>query len=183
MIVVASGRKPGSNDAGYTANVTWIADARSSDRVLSLRGVYTNYGKEMDMTWRLAPIIKGAIVVAAVLPAAGCAAAVVGGAGAASGIYLTSRGAESVVEGPVDQVAARAKSVMNEMDIVQDEQSSKDQGAKREFKGKKGDLDVTVRLESQSTKTTKVEASARKNLVEWDKDFAKDLVSRIVEKS
>ena len=42
---------------------------------------------------------------------------------------------------------------------------------------------MTVRLESQSTKTTKVEASARKNLVEWDKDFAKDLVSRIVEKS
>jgi hypothetical protein len=135
------------------------------------------------MTWRLAPIIKGAIIVAAVLPAAGCAAAVVGGAGAATGVYLTSRGAESLAPGSVDQVARRTKTVMNEMDIVLDAQSSEQQGAKREFKGKKGDLDVTVRLESQSTKTTKVEASARKNLAEWDKDFAQTLVSRIVEKS
>jgi hypothetical protein len=135
------------------------------------------------MTWRLAPIIKGAIIVAAVLPAAGCAAAVVGGAGAASGIYLTSRGAESLVQGSVDATAARTKTVMNEMNIVLDAQSSEQQGAKREFKGKKGDLDVVVHLESQSDKTTKVEATARKNLVEWDKDFAHALVSRIVEKS
>ncbi len=136
------------------------------------------------MTWRLAPIIKGAIIVAAVLPAAGCAAAVAGGAaGAAGGIYLTSRGAQSLVQGSVDQVASRTKSVMNEMNIVQDAQSSEQQGAKREFKGKKGDLDVVVRLESKSDKTTKVEATARKNLAEWDKNFAQELVSRIVEKS
>jgi uncharacterized protein DUF3568 len=136
------------------------------------------------MTWRLAPIIKGAIIVAAALPAAGCAAAVAAGAaGAAGGIYLTSRGAESLVQGSIDQVAARAKSAMNEMSIVLDAQSSEQQGAKREFKGKKGDLDVVVHLESKSDKTTQVEATARKNLAEWDKDFAQQLVSRIVEKT
>jgi hypothetical protein len=135
------------------------------------------------MTWRLAPVIKGAIIIAAVLPAAGCAAAALGAAGAGAGIYLTSRGAESLVQGPIDDVAARTKTVMNEMQIVQDAQSSEDQGAKREFKGKKGDLDVTVHLESKDAKTTKVEATARKNLAEWDKDFAQALVSRIVEKS
>lgn len=136
------------------------------------------------MTWRLAPIIKGAIIVAAALPAAGCAAAVAAGAaGAAGGIYLTSRGAESLVQGSIDQVAARAKSAMNEMNIVLDAQSSEQQGAKREFKGKKGDLDVVVHLESKSDKTTQVEATARKNLAEWDKDFAQQLVSRIVEKT
>jgi hypothetical protein len=133
------------------------------------------------MKWRLAPI-KGAIIIAAVLPAAGCAAAAVA-AGAGAGVYLTSRGAESLVNGPIDDVSARAKSAMNEMNIVMDAQSSKDQGAKREFKGKKGDLDVTVQLESKDAKTTKVEASARKNLAEWDKDFAQTLVRRIVEKS
>ncbi len=135
------------------------------------------------MTWRLAPVIKGAIIIAALLPAAGCAAAALGAAGAGAGIYLTSRGAESLVQGPIDDVAARTKSVMNEMNIVQDAQSSENQGAKREFKGKKGDLDVTVHLESKDAKTTKVEATARKNLAEWDKDFAQSLVSRIVEKS
>jgi hypothetical protein len=133
------------------------------------------------MKWRLAPI-KGAIIIAAVLPAAGCAAAAVA-AGAGAGVYLTSRGAESLVNGPIDDVAARAKSVMTEMNIVADAQSSENQGAKREFKGKKGDLDVTVQLESKDAKTTKVEASARKNLAEWDKDFAQTLVRRIVEKS
>jgi hypothetical protein len=134
------------------------------------------------MTWRLAPVIKGAIIIATVLPAAGCAAAAVA-AGAGAGVYLTTRGAESLVNGPIDQVAASAKSAMSEMNIVQDAQSSENQGAKREFKGKKGDLDVTVQLESKDAKTTKVEATARKNLAEWDKDFAQALVRRIVEKS
>jgi len=134
------------------------------------------------MTWRLAPVIKGAIIIATVLPAAGCAAAAVA-AGAGAGVYLTSRGAESLVNGPIDDVAARTKSVLNEMNIVQDAQSSENQGAKREFKGKKGDLDVTVQLESKDAKTTRVEASARKNLAEWDKDFAQTLIRRIVEKS
>ena len=83
----------------------------------------------------------------------------------------------------MDQVAARAKSVMNEMNIIQDAQSSEQQGAKREFKGKKGDLDVTVRVESKTSTTSKVEATARKNLAQWDKNFAQELVSRIVEKS
>jgi Protein of unknown function (DUF3568) len=135
------------------------------------------------MTWRLAPLIKGAIIIAAVLPAAGCAAAALGAAGAGAGIYLTSRGAESLTQGSIDQVASRTKSAMKEMDIVQDAQSSEDQGAKREFKGKKGDLDVVVKLASKDANTTKIEATARKNLAEWDKDFAQALVRRIVEKS
>jgi hypothetical protein len=132
----------------------------------------------------LSPIIKGAIIVATVLPAAGCAAAAAGAAaGAAGGIYLTSRGAESTVQGSVDQVSARAKSVMNELNIVQDAQSSENQGAKREFKGKKGDLDIAIRVESKGENTSRVEATARKNLAEWDKNFAQQIVSRIVEKS
>jgi ABC-type glycerol-3-phosphate transport system substrate-binding protein len=136
------------------------------------------------MTWRLAPVIKGAIILAAVLPAAGCAAAAAGAAaGAAGGIYLTSRGAESLVQGSMDDVSARTKSVLNEMNIILDAQKSEKGGTKREFVGKKGDLDVVVHLQSEDAKTTKVEATARKNLAEWDKDFAQSIVSRIVEKS
>jgi hypothetical protein len=115
------------------------------------------------------------------LSSSACVAAAAG-AGAAGAIYLTSRGAESVVEGSVDDLAARAKAVMGEMQIVADAESTKQGGDKREFKGKKGDLDVTVKLERQSPTTTKVEVTAQKNLAEWDKDYAQQILERIVEK-
>jgi hypothetical protein len=119
-----------------------------------------------------------ALVVA--LPATGCLAAAATGAGA--GIYLTSRGAESLIDGPIDQVASRARTVMNEEGIVPDASSTENGGENRELKGKKGDLDVTIQMEQKSDKTTRVEVTARKNLAEWDKDYAQQVLQRIVEK-
>jgi len=115
---------------------------------------------------------------AVALPATGCLAAAAAGAGA--GIYLTSRGAESLIDGPIDQVATRARTVMNEEGIVPDASSTENGGQNREFKGKKGDLDVTIQMEQKSDKTTRVEVTARKNLAEWDKDYAKTLLNKIV---
>jgi hypothetical protein len=120
------------------------------------------------------------VALAVTLPATGCLAAAAAGAGA--GIYLTSRGAESLVEGPVDQIATRARAVMNEEGIVPDASSTESGGDKRELKGKKGDLDVTIEMERKSDKTTRVEVTARKNLAEWDKDYAQQVLQRIVEK-
>ena len=117
---------------------------------------------------------------AVALPATGCLAAAAAGAGA--GIYLTSRGAESLIEGPIDQVATRARTVMNEEGIVPDASSTEKGGQNRELKGKKGDLDVTIQMEQKTDKTTRVEVAARKNLAEWDKDYAQKVLQRIVEK-
>ena len=118
------------------------------------------------------------------LPAAGCAAAAAGAAvGAAGGVYLTTRGAQSEVDGSIDQVATRTQAVMKDLQIVPGTTSSSDAGQKREFKGTKGDLDVTITLESRSSNTTHVEATARKNFAEWNKDFAQDVVTRIVKAS
>jgi hypothetical protein len=124
--------------------------------------------------------LKWLVALAVVLPVTGCLAAAAAGAGA--GIYLTSRGAESLVEGPIDQIATRARTVMNEEGIVPDASSTENGGDKRELKGKKGDLDVTIQLEQKSDKTTRVEVTARKNLAEWDKDYAQQVLQRIVEK-
>jgi hypothetical protein len=123
-----------------------------------------------------------ALALALMLPATGCVAAAAA-AGAGAGIYLTSRGAESLVQSSVDQVATRAQSVMSAEGIVPDASSSESGGNKREFKGKKGDLDVTIQLQRESGSTTRVEVTARKNLAEWDKEYAQQLLSRIVEKS
>jgi hypothetical protein len=124
---------------------------------------------------------RWALALALVLPMTGCLAAAAAGAGA--GIYLTSRGAESLVQGPVDDIAKRAQAVMNEEGIVPDASSTENGGDKRELKGKKGDLDVAITMERQDPKTTKVEVTARKNLAEWDKDYAQQLLSKIVQKS
>jgi hypothetical protein len=58
--------------------------------------------------------------------------------------------------------------------------SSENGGAKRELKGKHGDLDVTIQMEQEDTATTKVEVYARKNLAEWDKDYARTVLDRII---
>ena len=124
---------------------------------------------------------KWMVVLALILPLTGCLAAAAAGAGA--GIYLTTRGAESLVEGSIDQVASRARAVMNEEGIVPEASSTEEGGAERELKGKKGDLDITIEMDEQSDRTTKVEVTARENLAEWDKEYAQELLQRIVEKS
>lgn len=123
-----------------------------------------------------------ALALALMLPVTGCVAAAAA-AGAGAGIYLTSRGAESLVESSVDQVAARAQAVMSAEGIVPDASSSESGGNKREFKGKKGDLDVTIQIERETGSTSRVEVTARKNLAEWDKEYAQQLLSRIIQKS
>jgi len=121
------------------------------------------------------------VALALVLPMTGCLAAAAAGAGA--GIYLTSRGAESLVASQIDQVARNAQSVMSDEGIVPDASSTENSGDKRELKGKKGDLDVTISMERKEPSTTQVEVTARKNVAEWDKDYAQQLLSKIVKKS
>ncbi|HUF35885.1 MAG TPA: hypothetical protein VMN37_08045, partial [Gemmatimonadales bacterium] len=79
-----------------------------------------------------------------------------------------------------DQVAARAEAVMAEMQIVKDAESSERGGDHRELKGKKGDLDVTIQMRRESPTTTKVEVTARENVAEWDKEYAQQVLERIV---
>jgi hypothetical protein len=125
--------------------------------------------------------VKWAMTLALILPVTGCMAAAAA-AGAGAGIYLTTRGAESLVESSVDQVTTRAQAVMREEGIVPEDSSSEDGGETRELKGKKGDLDVTIKLQRESDSTTRVEVTARENLAEWDKEYAQQLLSRIIQK-
>jgi hypothetical protein len=126
-------------------------------------------------------ISKLALLFSTALPAAACVAAAAG-AGAAGGVYLTSRGAESMVEAPVDEVATRAEGVMSEMAIVKDAESAEQSKQRRELKGKKGDLDITIKMQQETPTTTKVEVSARKNEVQWDKNYAEEILTKIVQK-
>ncbi|HET9725521.1 MAG TPA: hypothetical protein VFP28_01305 [Gemmatimonadales bacterium] len=126
--------------------------------------------------WRQAALAVG--LAAGTVGAGACVAAAA--AGAAGAVYATTRGVGSLVASPITRVVSSAESVMKDMGIVQDATSSDNGGAKRELKGKKGDLDVTIQMEQQDTATTKVEVYARKNLAEWDKDYARSVLDRIV---
>jgi hypothetical protein len=120
------------------------------------------------------------LLLATVAPTTGCVAAAAAGAGSA--IYLTSRGAEGVVQGSVSDVAARARTVMQQEAIVPDASSTEKGGDEQELKGKKGDLDITFHMQRETPTTTKVEVTARENLAEWDKKYAEELLNRIVAK-
>ena len=113
------------------------------------------------------------------LPA--CVAAAAAAAGAGTGMYLTSRGAESMVAGTVDQVEKRARAVLAEEGVNITGTQTEQSGDKRELKGTKGDLEITVSMERQDAQTTKTEVSARKNLVTWDKDYAQQVLGKIVQ--
>ena len=128
--------------------------------------------------WRAAARWTLVLALAASLPA--CLAAGAAAAGAGTGVYLTSRGAESIVAGPVDQVEQRARSVLAKEGVDVTGTQTEGSGSKRELKGTKGDLEITVTMERQDEKSTKTEVSARKNLVTWDKDYAQQLLGEIV---
>ncbi len=114
-----------------------------------------------------APLWGGACIVAAA------------GAGAGAGVYLTSRGAESLVEAPLDGVVTRTQRAFADFGIRPVGEKIDHDGGKREFQGQKDDLDVTVKLEQRSPTTTKVEVTARRNMAEWDKSYAQQLLARI----
>ena len=125
--------------------------------------------------------MKWLVVAALAAAAPACVAAAAAGAGGA--LYVTSRGAESLVQGQPSQVAPRVTAAFAEFQIEQTGNSTENGGDKQEFKGTKGDLEVTVSLERKSPTTTNVEVTARKNLAEWDKDFAKQVLQKIVTSS
>ena len=132
------------------------------------------------MSRRVTALAKLAFGALLALPAPACLAAAA--AGAAGGVYFTTRGAEALVEGSVDDVAARADAVMSEMQIAKDASSTENGGDERQLKGKRGDTDVTISMQRESPTTTKVEVTARENLAEWDKEYAQQILQRIVEK-
>lgn len=120
-----------------------------------------------------------ALLLALSLAASGCVAAAAA-AGAGAGIYLTNQGAESLVDEPIATVAERARIVMQQMNIAPAGTQTNGDGSERELKGKTGDTDITIELEAQGPSTTRLEVTARDNLVNYDKEMARDIVERIV---
>jgi ABC-type Na+ efflux pump permease subunit len=132
----------------------------------------------MELTWKTRARWALLLALTGTLP--GCIAAAAAAAGAGTGIYLTTRGAESTVNASVNEVAARTRAVFKTEGVTLDATSTESGGDAREIKGKKGDLDVAVSMQRASPTTTKTEVTARKNLAEWDKDYAQRIMDKII---
>lgn len=125
-------------------------------------------------------LLRASLLLITSLALSGCLA-VAAGAGAGAAVAWTQRGATSVVEGSVDQLFVRSQAVFRQMEIAQTGQSTENSGAERTLTGTRGDLEVTVDMKRASETTTEVEVYARESAVEWDRDFARDVLSRIIE--
>ena len=116
----------------------------------------------------------------------GCAPAVVAGAatvGAVGGIAYTDRGAQGDVQGSPDDVRRDAQAVFNHMGIATTGYSMKNGGAERELKGKSSTADVKVSIVATSPTTSRVEVDARQGTLSWNKDYARQVLTGIVQRS
>ena len=108
----------------------------------------------------------------------GCVVAALGG-GALAGVHVTSQGAEADVESNIQGTEGRVRAAFRQMGIEMTGEASQDSGREREFKGSVDDLEITVSLETRDH-GTHIDASARRNLASWDREYAERLVARIV---
>lgn len=123
---------------------------------------------------RLAPAVA-----LAALPVllSGCLLAA-GGAAAGSGIYLTTRGAEGVIHGNVDELTEATREAFERLGVTHEGQKNQDEGG-REVYGTTDDGDVTVDLERRTDNATKAHVRVKESAVSWDQDMAKRILEEI----
>jgi len=126
----------------------------------------------------------GLFVAITAVSTSGCILAAAG-AGAGSGVYLTSRGVESVIPSSIDLVASATERAFTGLGIERTGLEVDDEKNRRIYRGTgaDGDTDVVVTLASEKSGSTKVEVTARKSAVKWDKDYASSIVERIAEEA
>jgi hypothetical protein len=90
---------------------------------------------------------------------------------------LDGYGLGRIVPGSLAAVTTRTKVAMLKMKIV--EERGRSVGGWQQLRGKKGLLDVSIRLKSESPSTTRVEVNARTGPTAWDKGFEEQLLDEI----
>ncbi len=126
--------------------------------------------------------VRGVLVAAVLAGTTGCVAAVAAaaGAGAGAGIYLTSRGASSLVDGSLDAVAERTLGVFREAGVQRTATETQEDGSGRTYRGFAEGMEISVELARESAAVTRVTVHARRSTVEWDREYARRLLGRIV---
>jgi hypothetical protein len=110
----------------------------------------------------------------------GCLLAAAGGVG--GGIYFTNQGVESIVPGGVEAVAAATERAFEDFDLTRTELRIDDDGQTlRAQPSEGGDPEVTVTIRREGDTSSRVEVKARNSVVTWDKDYARQVIEKIVD--
>ncbi|MBS2027351.1 MAG: hypothetical protein JST54_05545 [Deltaproteobacteria bacterium] len=113
-----------------------------------------------------------------------CAPAVVVGAGAVGAvgaIAYTDRGAKGDVQGTPDDVRRNTEAVFRRMGIATTGYEMKNGGVERNLKGQSTTAEVTVNIVATSPTTSRVEVDAKEGTLNWNKDYARQVLTRIVQ--
>lgn len=113
-------------------------------------------------------------------PLSGCLLAAAG-AGAAGAVAYNKRGAQSDLAVSVDSAFSRASNAFTALMITETGRSTDDSGATRRLTGKQGVIEVTVEMKRSTATVTKIEVVARESAVDYDPDFAKTVLNRILQ--
>ncbi|MCZ8203720.1 DUF3568 family protein [Gemmatimonas sp.] len=115
---------------------------------------------------------------AAALSSSGCFL-VAAGAGAGAAAAYDKRGANAQLAGTVNANFDKAVAAFGANSVSETGRGTEKRGDVRILNGMKGELEVTVRLERVSESVTSVEVIAKKNVVEYDRSFAKQVLDAV----
>lgn len=119
----------------------------------------------------------------AALVLAGCVLAAAG-AGAGGAIYVTERGAEAVIPAGLDRAATATRQAFDQLKIRETKSASEqgEGGEQRHIEGTATarDRDVSVTLKPEGNGSTRIQVVAKASAVTWDKDFARQILDKIV---
>jgi hypothetical protein len=126
--------------------------------------------------------LRGAcLALAALMGAAGCSA--IPAETRPDGVYYSGRSAESVVRVDLPILAVLTRAVLADMGVTVGAREAEANDLDWEIRGTAPDgWAVRVDLKEDADGNTRVRASARLSAVEWDREYARIIVQRIVER-
>lgn len=101
---------------------------------------------------------------------------VAAGAGAGAAVAYDKRGASAQIPGTVNATFDKAVASFGANGVSETGRGTEKSGDVRTLTGKKGDLEVTVEMKRVSENVTAVEVVAKKNVVEFDREVAKQVL-------
>lgn len=135
--------------------------------------------------WRAVSSLLPALLLGCVPPATGSGPGGgfgSGGGAGGGGIYLTSSGAETVIPAALDRAASATRQAFDQLKIREATPvgQGSDPAQLQEIDGTAGDRDVRVTLGFEERRSTRVQVVARRSTTDWDKDYARTVLGKIV---
>lgn len=116
---------------------------------------------------------------AAAVTSSGCFL-VAAGAGAGAAVAYTNRGATANIEGTVPAVFDKAVRAFGTLQVAETGRSTENSGDTQRLVGTLGEQEITVEVKRSSESVAAVEVTAKKNVVDYDKDLAKRVLDAMM---